>query len=61
MANSTEPKEFSRTPIMIDKQGRIVIPLRFRLALGLPEGRKYPLWIEPYPSAKNFKALLLTK
>lgn len=61
MANSVEHKELPRKPIIIDKQGRIVIPIRFREALGLPEGQAYPLWIEPYPSPENCKAFLISK
>jgi len=43
------------------KQGRVVIPKRFREALGLPEGEEYPLWIEVYIGPENHKALMITK
>ena len=54
-------KGLPREPITLDKLGRITIPKRFRVALSLPEGQKYPLWIEPYPSPENCKALLIMK
>ena len=54
-------EELPREPVLTDKQGRVTIPKRFREALGLPEGRRYPLWIEPYPSLENCKGLIIRK
>ena len=54
--------QLPREPITIDKRGRITIPDRFRESLGLPEGQKYPLWIEEYSNEKGeVKCLLLRK
>ena len=50
-----------REPITIDSDGRITVPKRFREALGLPEGQKYPLWIEAEPSEENCKQLVIWK
>ena len=51
----------SREPITIDGMGRLTVPKRFREALGLPEGQKYPLWIEACPSLEGCKRLILRK
>ena len=49
-------------PITIDKRGRITIPDRFREALGIPEGQKYPLWIEEYRNERGeCKSLIIRK
>jgi len=40
--------QLPREPITIDDRGRLTIPERLREALDLPEGQKYPLWIEEY-------------
>jgi len=54
--------QLPREPITIDDRGRITIPERFRNSLGLPEGEKYPLWIEEYSNEKGeVKCLLLRK
>ena len=45
--------QLPREPITIDKRGRITIPVRFRDSLGLPEGEKYPLWIEEHRNDKG--------
>ena len=50
-----------REPIIIDEQGRLTIPRRFRDALRLPKGQKYPLWIEADPDLDNCKGLILRK
>ena len=54
-------RELPREPINIDKLGRITIPKRFRDALGLPEGQKYPLWIEADPDLENCRGLVLRR
>lgn len=54
-------EELPREPVLTDRQGRVTIPKRFRDALGLPEGQRYPLWIEAYPDLKNCKGLLIRK
>jgi bifunctional DNA-binding transcriptional regulator/antitoxin component of YhaV-PrlF toxin-antitoxin module len=61
MPNLREEVVPPRKPIIIGKQGRVVIPKRFREALGLPEGEEYPLWIEVYIGPENHKALMITK
>jgi AbrB family looped-hinge helix DNA binding protein len=58
MTNSQLP----RKPIFIDSKGRVTIPSRFRSSLGIPEGEKYPLWIEEYSNEKGeVKCLILRK
>ena len=54
-------RELHREPVTIDKLGRVTIPKHFREALGLPEGQKYPLWIEAVPDLKDCKGLVLRK
>jgi len=51
----------SREPIIIDEMGRLTVPSRFRDALGLPRGVKYPLWVEAYPDLKSCKSLIIRK
>lgn len=53
--------EFPREPLIIDETGRLTIPKRFRAALGLPEGQKYPIWVEAYPDLKGCKSLIIKK
>ena len=51
-----------REPVVIDEFGRLTIPKRFREALGLPNGRKYPIWVEAYYNDKGeCKSLIIRK
>jgi len=34
---------------------------RFREALGLPEGEKYPLWVEAVPGPDDCKGIIVRK
>jgi len=50
-----------REPVIIDEQGRLTVPKRFREALGLPEGEKYPLWVEAFPGPDDCKGIMIRK
>ena len=50
-----------REPTSIDHLGRVVIPKRFREAMGLPEGEKAYVWVEAYPSGEDCRAVLVRR
>ena len=54
-------KDLPREPTLIDELGRLTLPKKFRIALGLPEGQKYPIWIEAYPDLEKPTCLILKK
>ena len=54
-------KGFLREPLIVDESGRITIPKKFREALDLPDGERYPIWIEVYPDWDNTKSLIIKK
>ena len=48
-----------RTFRTMDEDGRITIPKKYRNALGIPEGKEWPIMIETYPDLKNTKSLII--
>ncbi len=50
----------SKIPVIVDKMGRVTVPKKMRDALGIPEGKPWPIWIHANPSLKTCKLLVIT-
>lgn len=51
--------ELPRTFRTMDEDGRITIPKKYRAALGIPEGKEWPIMVEAYPDLENTKCLII--